>query len=51
MYSLMPVPQDFTLEKEKDNREFVKYLIRLVLQRTKLYLKYLKVELLTQKID
>lgn len=47
----MPVLLDFTLEKEKDSKESVRYLIHHALRKIKLYLKYHKVELLIQKIE
>lgn len=47
----MQAQHDYTSEKEKENKEFARFLIRPALQKTKQFLKFLKVESLTQKID
>lgn len=47
----MPAPQGFILGKEKENREYAKYLIRRACHKTKLLSKYPKGVSLMPKID
>ena len=48
---LMPAQQDFTLEREKESREYAKFLIRHVWHRMKQFLRFRKEELSIQRTD
>lgn len=48
---LMQAQRDFISEKEKDNKEYVKFLILLVWLKMRQFLKYQKGESLIQKIE
>jgi hypothetical protein len=51
MFWHMQVQLDCISEKEKDSKEFVKFLILHVLQKMKQFLKFQKEELLIQRIE